>query len=182
MQITQEDRDERGRIMIEAERRAAAQQEPPPARARTWSNRRSAPAAVPPADAQPRTDRRLVAGIVGALVVVLAVIGAISFLPSPTTRRPPATNAAPAVVPPTAAPAATIAPSATPAPPTATAEPPTQTPVVVYVETACYSVTQDVYSPTTRAVIGVVTGTSCESQEAAQANADTLAAEMKEGK
>lgn len=144
-------------------------------------------AAVGPEQAEEPPSRHSIgrfelAGIVCGLVVALVLIALInSLMPAqeaprapaqPTTTQQQPTIAAPAV-------AAPVAPTATPAPTTATPEPPTQTPAVVYVETACYSVTEDVYSADKRAVIGQVTGQSCESQEAAQAAADALAAAMR---
>lgn len=142
------------------------------------------PVAVRP-ELPPETRRQLT----GALLIIgaMALLALYAFWPRaaerPTTPGPagatddrrPTTDHRPAV-----APAPTRAPSATPEPPTAMPEPPTQTPVVVYVEQPpCYSVTQDVYSADARAVIGQVTGQSCESQAAAQAAADDLAAQMK---
>lgn len=126
----------------------------------------------------------------GALAIVAVALLAVYALrpstrPTPTTPAPamaPAATAAP--------PTATIAPTAEPsptAPPTATPEPPTAEPEVIYIEVAppCdpanppYVVEQEVRDD--RGIpLGTVTGTSCESQDAARANAAQLAEEMRE--
>lgn len=94
-------------------------------------------------------------------------------LPAPPTRT----------IAPTRAPDPTIAPS--PLPPTV--EPPAPAaapePVVIVqpVEVRCYSVTINVLDARSYP-IGTVEGSSCESQEAAQANAAQLAEQMREAK
>jgi hypothetical protein len=174
--VTGNDRDEHGAIRVDPPTDA-----PPPTP--KLSNRRGVADAPSEAPATPRADRRAIAGAIGGLVVAVFLIAFIGqarsgmpIAPPPPPTAAPArpTAAAPALVP-------TIAPSATPAPATATPEPPTQTPAIVYVEQpTCYSVTQDVYDGSRP--LGTVTGTSCESQAAARANADALAAQMKGGK
>jgi hypothetical protein len=134
----------------------------------------------------PRSFGRLeLAGIVYGLILAGALIVLVNRV-VPAQEVPPTIIATPTVQPTSVSRPLTVydqiqtAIPPTEAPPTATPEPPTQTPVVVYVEQPpCYSVTQDVYSADKRAVIGTVTGQSCESQEAAQAAADTRAAEMR---
>lgn len=97
----------------------------------------------------------------------------VATLPAPPTRT----------IAPTRAPDPTIAPS--PLPPTV--EPPAPAaapePVVIVqpVEVRCYSVTVNVLDNRSYP-IGTVEGSSCESQEAAQANADALAKQMREAK
>jgi hypothetical protein len=98
--------------------------------------------------------------------------------------RSPASPAAshPAVAPPTAAPTITIAPSATPAPtitpaPSATEEP-TAAPIVAPAATPCDPLTAPYQVKREISPIGRVVGVSCTSAAEAQANADSLAAQM----
>jgi len=133
------------------------------------------PEPAPPV-AQPVEVRGL-AMIVGGLVLALIVVAGLSMV-----RAPVAPPAAPTALP--APPTRTMAPTVAPSPtstPTATPEPPTQTPVVI-VEQAppvqCYSVTLDVTDA--RGIpIGIATGESCESHEAAQANAEAQAEQVR---
>ena len=117
------------------------------------------------------------AAVVCGLVVAVVLIVLVNRV-TPTQEAPRA-PVRPTVAQSTPASAAVpvVAPTATPESPTPTEAPPTQTPVVVIVEQACYSVTQDVYAGSRP--LGTVTGQSCESQETAQAAADQLAAEMR---
>lgn len=130
-----------------------------------------APLVTPPVEA------RGMAMIVGGLVLALIVVAGLNLV-----RTPVAPPAAPTTLPapPTATRTSTTLPSPTIAP-TATPEPPTQTPVIV-VEQAppvqCYSVTLDVTDA--RGIpIGIATGESCESREAAQANAEAQAEQVR---
>jgi hypothetical protein len=195
MEITHADRDERGRIMAEAERRAADRNMSPaapapageePARPRPVRAISPSQRLVLPARIRPQLSPRVHAQLIGAALAIAAMIAVamlalgrsagMSAAPPPRPTAAPArpTAPAPAIVP-------TAVPTATPVPPTATPEPPTQTPAIVYVEQPpCYSVTEDVYDGSRP--LGTVTGTSCDSQAAAQANADALAAQMKEGR
>jgi len=181
VQITDADRDPvTGRILVDpAERAAHATAPATPAPPRRLSNRRGQPTTAPAARSH-RGTLGLVGGLLGGLLLI-----ALSARWLPGAAAPPAERAAPTLV--VTAPAArpaivpTTAPTATPAPPTATPEPaPTPEPQIIYVEKPCYSVTLDVYDGSRP--LGQVTGTSCESQEAAQANADALAAAMRGGK
>jgi hypothetical protein len=128
-----------------------------------------------------RVGRLELAGIVGGLLLAVALIAGMNALaPAPAPRLPTVT-AAPA---PTSAPTPTIAPTATQEPtqepPTATPAPvPTPEPQIIYVAPPCdpqnppYQVRQQVGD------LGHVVGFSCDSVEEAQANADRLAAEMR---
>ena len=134
-------------------------------------------------------DGRLeLVAVVAGLLIALALIVLINWLtPTHLAQRPahrPTLAAAPSTEAPTLAPTATPTPSATPSPPTATAEPPTPQIVSIEVAPPCdpanppYSVTVDVYDGDRP--LGRSTGTSCESQAAAEANANALAAEMRQ--
>jgi hypothetical protein len=177
LEFTAADRDERGRLR-------------PPGFAATLADTMQAVGAAPAPDDTPTIPPRLgrfeLAGVVSGLVLAVALIALVNHLTPaqepprapvrPTVAQAPPTAAAPAVAPP-------VQPTATIAPPTATPEPPT--PEVVYVEVApaCdpanppYVVEQDVYDGSRP--IGHVTGTSCDSQADARANADALATQMK---
>ena len=132
------------------------------------------------AEETPRSaiGRLEIAGIAVGLVVALALIVLIGRVapaqeaPKPTARPAVPTAVAPAIIP-ALTPLPTEAPSVTPEPA------PTPEPEIVYVEVEkpCYSVTMDVYDGSRP--LGTVTGQSCESQDAAQAAADQLAAEMR---
>lgn len=149
-----------------------------------------APTAPEPPAARP-FGRREIAVIVAGLVVALAAIALLGR--GGAQQRQP--RAAPAMAPAAtqARPTATIAPTAEPSPtaqPTATAEPPTPEPEVIYIEVAppcdpavnpLYSVALEVLDDKRRP-LGQVVGVSCDSQAAAQANAEQAAQAMKEGR
>jgi hypothetical protein len=133
-----------------------------------------------PARAARRSYRLELAGIVGGLLLAVALIAGMNALaPAPAPRLPtvtaaPAPTSAPTpTVAPTDAPTATPEPSATPEPP------PTPEPVIIIQAPPCdpqnppYQVRQQVGD------LGHVVGFSCDSVEEAQANADRLAAEMR---
>jgi hypothetical protein len=136
--------------------------------------------ALGPAPAQPvapPVEARGLAMIVAGLVLALIVVAGLNLARAPA---PPPTVSTPAPAPPTRTMTRTVAPSPTSAP-TATPAPPTQTPVVI-VERAppvqCYSVTLDV-TDDRGTPIGIATGESCESQDAAQANAEAQAEQVR---
>ena len=120
--ITEADRDPvTGRIMVEAEQRAAARSDAPETpteqarRTRTLTNRRGAEVSAAPASST-SLGRKEIAGIVGAVLLVLIAIAVINVLPqpSPSTDKGQGTTgpaAALAEQPPSAAPAATDAPA-----------------------------------------------------------------------
>lgn len=154
----------------------------------------AAPKPTAPEPPTPRSfGRREIAMIVAGLVVALIAVVLVSRA-APTASTLPTIAATPTAQPTTeqrplmvydTIQTAIPEPSPTEAP-TATPEPPTQTPAVVYIEVAppCdpanppYVVEQEVRDD--RGIpLGIVTGTSCESQDAARANADALAEEMK---
>lgn len=140
---------------------------------------------TPPQRSFGRRELAMVAvGIVVAIVLIALVGragGAQPAAPSAAPAMAPAVTAARA----TATVAPTVEPSATPLP-TATFEPPTPEPEIIYIEVAppCdpanppYVVQMEVYGDK-RQPLGVVTGVSCDSQTAAQANAEQLAADLK---
>jgi hypothetical protein len=179
--VTKADRDAEGKIRVTPPERHLADLLPP------------APIQARPAEEETqrwRLGRLEQAGSVLGLVLALALIVVIGRvvparqegrapavappLPAPTRVRPS----------PTRTPTRTPAPTATPVPPTPTLEPPT--PQVIYVQVAppCdpsnppFVVQQDVYDGTVP--LGWVTGSSCESLEAARANAEAHAAEMRQ--
>jgi hypothetical protein len=136
--------------------------------------------------------RREAAMLVAGLVVAIALIALVGRQSDPQPAQSTQSTAAPAMAPAatqersTATRAPTAEPSPTPAP-TATTAPPTPEPEVIYIEVApmcdpnvnpLYSVAMEVYGDR-RQPLGVVTGVSCDSQAAAQANAVQLAAELK---
>lgn len=134
--------------------------------------------ALGPAPAQPvapPVEARGLAMIVAGLVLALIVVAGLNLM---RASAAPPTVSTPA--PPTRTMTRTVAPSPTSAP-TATPAPPTQTPVVI-VEQAppvqCYSVTLDV-TDDRGTPIGIATGESCESQDAAQANAEAQADQVR---
>lgn len=153
----------------------------------------AAPAPAPAAPAEepraPRSFGRIeLAGVVIGLVIALALFAVFNWLvPAQEAPRAPvrptvATTAAPTAAAPAAV--ATTAPTATPEPATDTPEPPTQTAVVVYIEKPCdpnvnpaFVARLDVYAGSVP--LGFVSVPSCESMEAAQADAEQLAAEMR---
>lgn len=129
--------------------------------------------------APPAATRAHLAMIAGGLVTALALVGALNLVQRPAAvEQPPHTAPTHAPAPPTR----TIAPTVTPMPtraPTATPEPPTQTPVViVQPPVQCYSVTLDV-TDAHGTPIGIATGESCESQDAARANAEAQAEQVR---
>ena len=170
VEYTDADRDERGRLRAPGFAALLAE---------TMAATGAAPAPEEKAPPRRPIGRLEIAGIVAGLVVATALIVLVNrVVPAQDAPRP---TAAPAQAPPTVA-APVVIPVVTPLPTEAppTPEPPTQTPAVVVVEVPappCYSVTQDVYDGSRP--LGTVTGTSCESQEAAQAAADQLAKHMR---
>jgi hypothetical protein len=135
------------------------------------------PEPTPPVAAP--VESRGLAMIVGGLVAALALVAALNVFQTPTGR--------PAPVAPTAAPAPPTArrtPTAAPVPtstPTALPEPPTQTPIVIVQQAPpiqCWTVTLDV-TDAHGTPIGIATGESCDSQEAARANAEAHAEQVK---
>src|SRR5688500_13244785 len=98
--ITDDDRDPlTGRIMVEAQRKAAARADAPeapaepPQRARHLTNRRGAPPPAPGAEtgAKPPIGNKAIAGIVGGLVLAVALI-ALANQFGGAHRRPPTTQ------------------------------------------------------------------------------------------
>lgn len=134
-----------------------------------------APAAEAPRPADVRSLAMIVAGLIAALILVAGL----NLLQQPAANDQPPRSA------PTAAPVlptATRAPTVTPVPtsvPTAVPEPPT---AVVIIQQAppvqCWTVTLDVTDQ--RGIpIGIAEGYSCESQDAARANAETRAEQVR---
>jgi hypothetical protein len=177
--VTEADRDAEGKIRVTPPERHLADLLPPtPASAVEEETRRV------------RLGRlELAGGVLGLMLALMLIIfiervvparqeerapAAIPALPAPTRVQPS----------PTRTPTRTPTPSPTAIPPTPTVEPPT--PQVIYVEVAppCdpsnppFVVQQDVYDGTVP--LGWVTGSSCESLEAARANAEAHAAEMRQ--
>lgn len=99
LEITEEDRDERGRIMVEAQNRAAERETPPeapasapPAHARKLSNRRgqSAPAL------SGKSQKRTIGPIAGVLIAALLIGVTMRLSSTPIAgRQPPATAPGP---------------------------------------------------------------------------------------
>jgi len=239
---TEADREIARSIMAAAEDRAAARAEtlvePPPARRLT--NRRGAPPPAPGAEtgAKPPIGNKAIAGIVGGLVLAVALIALANQFGGAGRRSPaaPPTTAGPAGVslaPPTEAAAPTERPAQVeayaapqgvelgpidPATPTYRhsdypgwagierrkgeivwvkadpgqieglldlAEPtPAPTPKIIYVEPPCDPATNPRYVAQLDVALdgrplGQVTGRSCDSQAAAQADAETQAAQMR---
>jgi hypothetical protein len=167
--VTDQDRDEHGRIWVTPPGRTLADLLP----------------AVPKEEETQPAPRRLgrleLAGLVsGGVLAVALIAGLNAFTPAQAPRNAPTTAPAPTTTP-TQAPTPTDAPTATQEPPTATPEPPPPTPepVIVYQEPPCdpqnppYQVRQQVGD------LGHVVGFSCSSVEDAQRNADQLAEQMR---
>jgi hypothetical protein len=178
--VTEADRDAEGKIRVTPPERHLADLLPP------------APVSAVGEETRPmRLGRFELAGGVAGLVVALALMVLVGRV-VPAGQDAPAPVVAPALPAPsqmqprpTRTPTITPAPTATAVPPTPTAEPPT--PQVIYVEVAppCdvndppFVVQLDVYDGSVP--LGQVTGTSCESLQAAHANAEERAAEMRQG-
>lgn len=141
------------------------------------------PAAMPAPGSSmpPALGRHQVAMIVVGLVAAIALVGALNLVRSPAAPAPsPAPTAVPVLTStpaPTTTPTPTATPTSTPAP---TPEPPT--PIVIIQPPPppiqCYTVRLDVTDE--RGIpIGIAEGYSCESYEAAQANAAAQAEQVK---
>jgi hypothetical protein len=117
---------------------------------------------------------------VGGLVLALVLIAGLNMVQRPVASVPPAMEEHPTSVPLAPTPTPTPSSTATALPPTATLEPPTP---IVIVEPApppiaCYTIRMDV-SDERGVPIGIAEGYSCVSREAAQANADAHAEQVR---
>ncbi len=126
----------------------------------------------------PVVGRAHLAGIVGGLVAALALVAALNLAQTPASENQ--ARSAPAASTRTPAPTATLPPTSAP---TATPEPPTPLPtpepiVIVQPPIQCYTITLDV-TDAHGTPIGIATGESCESREAAQANAAAQAEQVR---
>lgn len=132
--------------------------------------------------APPAAVRPHLAMIAGGLVAALVLVGALNLVQRPAAAdQPPRSAPTHAPAPPTATRASTVTPTPT-GTPTATPEPPTQTPVVIVLPppppVQCWTITLDV-TDAHGTPIGIATGESCESQDAARANAEAQAEQVR---